>query len=310
MPRCVNGVLQVDELGRLILPPEIAARLGLTPGREAMFSLHGAALHITPPIEHLARVNLEITNACNLDCATCMRNVWDEPIGRMDAALFARVLDGLHSFWPRPLVFFGGYGEPLAHPDVVEMVRQVKALGCTTELITNGILLHPQTAAALLDAGLDTLWASLDGATPEHYSDVRLGSELPRVLENIAHLRQLRDRNSSTRPQIGIAFVAMQSNIADLPEVLRLGAHLGAERFSVSNVLAHTPQLNREVLYRRCLDRNTRPDAHPQVDLPYMDLSPETTAALAGVLDGPYDCLLYTSPSPRDRTRSRMPSSA
>ena len=25
---------------------------------------------------------------------------------------------------------------------------------------------------------------------------------------------------------------------------------------------------------------------------------------------GRYDCLLYTSPSPRDRTRSRMPSSA
>ena len=25
---------------------------------------------------------------------------------------------------------------------------------------------------------------------------------------------------------------------------------------------------------------------------------------------GHYDCLLYTSPSPRDRTRSRMPSSA
>ena len=27
-------------------------------------------------------------------------------------------------------------------------------------------------------------------------------------------------------------------------------------------------------------------------------------------LDSPDDCLLYTSPSPRDRTRSRMPSSA
>ena len=26
--------------------------------------------------------------------------------------------------------------------------------------------------------------------------------------------------------------------------------------------------------------------------------------------DKGYDCLLYTSPSPRDRTRSRMPSSA
>ena len=28
------------------------------------------------------------------------------------------------------------------------------------------------------------------------------------------------------------------------------------------------------------------------------------------LLDGLWDCLLYTSPSPRDRTRSRMPSSA
>jgi len=27
-------------------------------------------------------------------------------------------------------------------------------------------------------------------------------------------------------------------------------------------------------------------------------------------LEAGYDCLLYTSPSPRDRTRSRMPSSA
>ena len=31
---------------------------------------------------------------------------------------------------------------------------------------------------------------------------------------------------------------------------------------------------------------------------------------IAAYLDDPVFCLLYTSPSPRDRTRSRMPSSA
>ena len=31
---------------------------------------------------------------------------------------------------------------------------------------------------------------------------------------------------------------------------------------------------------------------------------------LEGFIDAHDDCLLYTSPSPRDRTRSRMPSSA
>ena len=34
------------------------------------------------------------------------------------------------------------------------------------------------------------------------------------------------------------------------------------------------------------------------------------TAKVVGWAKGPKICLLYTSPSPRDRTRSRMPSSA
>ena len=34
------------------------------------------------------------------------------------------------------------------------------------------------------------------------------------------------------------------------------------------------------------------------------------TAAITAVKAALYPCLLYTSPSPRDRTRSRMPSSA
>ena len=33
-------------------------------------------------------------------------------------------------------------------------------------------------------------------------------------------------------------------------------------------------------------------------------------AAMAGYKTNLYDCLLYTSPSPRDRQKSRMPSSA
>ena len=35
---------------------------------------------------------------------------------------------------------------------------------------------------------LDVLWVSLDGATPEGFGDVRLGAELPLILENLRHL--------------------------------------------------------------------------------------------------------------------------
>jgi len=38
-------------------------------------------------------------------------------------------------------------------------------------------------------------------------------------------------------------------------------------------------------------------------------LKPEFVMSIGDLIEG-YSCLLYTSPSPRDRTRSRMPSSA
>ena len=44
--------------------------------------------------------------------------------------------------------------------------------------------------------------------------------------------------------------------------------------------------------------------------LPSDKSSEQVALAEDGVLNGAKSCLLYTSPSPRDRTRSRMPSSA
>ena len=40
------------------------------------------------------------------------------------------------------------------------------------------------------------------------------------------------------------------------------------------------------------------------------DLVHRMTSSTQLSVNGAYTCLLYTSPSPRDRTRSRMPSSA
>jgi len=59
----------------------------------------------------------------------------------MTRETFAHIVEGLRAFSPSPTVFFGGFGEPLAHSDIVEMVTQVKALGAPVELITNGTLL-------------------------------------------------------------------------------------------------------------------------------------------------------------------------
>jgi len=121
----------VDKKGRLVLPPEVASRYGLKPGAEVCIDEERDSLSLRPPLSHLRKVYVEVTNGCNLDCRTCIRTIWEEPIGQMDHTTFHRIIEELKVFSPPPTVFFGGFGEPLAHPHIVEMVVKAKALGCS-----------------------------------------------------------------------------------------------------------------------------------------------------------------------------------
>lgn len=276
-------IIEIDEKGRLVLPAEAAGRLGLTPGAQAELEAQGEHLVLRRSVHQLARLYIEPTNTCNLTCSTCVRNVWDEPPGRMSQAIFDRVLQGLGAFTPRPLVFFGGFGEPLSHPHILSMVAACKAVGCVVELITNATLLDESTARELLIAGLDGLWVSLDGATPQSYADVRLGDCLPQVLANLQRFSNLRAELGRSDCHIGVAFVAMRRNLADLPAVIRLGVERGATRFSVSNVLAHTPELHHEVLYKQALydTQHQFPAAQVEIHLPRFDLDGSVRQVLA-----------------------------
>jgi MoaA/NifB/PqqE/SkfB family radical SAM enzyme len=133
------------------------------------------------------------------------------------------------------------------------MIRLGKESGCSVELITNGILLTEHISEQLVDIGLDVLWISIDGVTPESYADVRLGASLPTVLNNLDSLLRIRDRGYKMKPQVGIACVAMKRNIHELPQLIRMGGEKGIELFSISNVLAYTPELREEVIYERTL---------------------------------------------------------
>lgn len=277
---------EVDEQGRLVLPPEVVAQFGLRPGTRARIETDAQQLRLHRPTDHLAKVYIEPTNRCNLDCRTCMRNTWDDPLGRMSGVTFDRIIAGLEALSTRPRVMFGGIGEPLSHPRILEMVARVKKLGGEVELITNGTMLSEARSRALIAAGLDTLWVSLDGATPESYEDVRLGAELPQVLDNLRALRSKRSYSYHPKPTLGIAFVAMKRNIADLPRLITLGRSVGATRFSVSNVLPYSDEMVPETLYDRSLHDAAylASDYVPQVSLPKMDLNELTQEAFLGTL--------------------------
>lgn len=280
--------IEVDEQGRFILPLELCKRYGFTAGSRIRLEEEPAGLHISGSTDRLARVYVEPTNLCNFDCRICMRNVWDEPLGMMGVETFSSILQGVKSIQPLPMIFFGGFGEPLAHPAIVEMIASARQVVSEVELITNGTLLNEMVAHSLVELGLNRLWVSIDGATPESYADVRLGDALPLVIANLGRLQELRAKSEANLPKLGIAFVAMRRNIADLPKVIRLGKQLGADHFMVSNLVPHTAELRDQVLYDHSMyESDLQPSQwSPEVSLPRMDLDARTIELLAEILKG------------------------
>jgi MoaA/NifB/PqqE/SkfB family radical SAM enzyme len=283
---------EVDEQGRLIFPPEMTAQFGLQPGAKFRVEPDGNRVQMHRPVTHLTKVYIEPTDLCNIACRTCIRNAWDDnSLGRMTDETFSRILESVQQLSPVPTIFFGGLGEPLFHKQTVEWIARAKAIGARVELITNGTMLTEKRSRQIIDAGLDVIWVSIDGATPESYADVRLGAELPKVIANLSRFRKMRRPSHRATPEIGVAFVAMARNIDDLPEVLRIGRSVGAKHFSVSNVLPYTENMQPEMLYTHTLRDITYMSSpwHPKLSLPRMDINEKTQNAFLQALQSGYN---------------------
>ena len=276
---------RVDAAGRLAGDAGDVRRLGLADGDELRVETGEALWVARRPVRDLARIYVEPTNRCNLSCRTCVRNAWDAPSGFMPREVFGALLDGLRAFPTRPLLFFGGFGEPLAHPEILSMLASAREAGTAVELITNGILLGEEARRAIVALGVRRLWVSVDGATPEGYQDVRLGDALPLILENLRAFRRLADEAPLLAPRLGIAFVAMRRNVGQLPAVVRLGRELGMDRLLVTNVVAYTEELRDEMLYDEGVAPGDGDSAErPAVLLPRLEPSEAVRRALSGVV--------------------------
>lgn len=273
---------EIDEDGRLILPANVVKNYGLQPGAKVRLDEGENFIRMHRPVTHLTKVYIEPTVDCNLDCITCFRNGWEQPMGRMTEKTFAGIMEGLKQLDPIPSIYFGGIGEPLFHTKTIDWIEEAKSLGVKVELITNGTILTEKISRRLIDAGLDVLWVSIDGADPETYADVRMGAELPNILENLKRFSRMRPPHHHPKPEIGIAFVAMKRNIADLPKVIQLGKSVKAKYYSVSNLQPATAEMQDDRLYTQTMHNIAYMQAPnlPRLSLPKMDFDETTREAL------------------------------
>ncbi|MBC7259115.1 MAG: tungsten cofactor oxidoreductase radical SAM maturase [Chloroflexi bacterium] len=237
-----------DQQGRLVLPEDFLQRRHIPPDSEYWLDEREGDLILHPCARDARKLYVEPTTGCNLHCRTCIRNVWQDPESQMTMDIFARIAASLDELPSLERVIFTGFGEPLTHPHILDMIQAVRERGLAVTVGSNGLLLDKRMADELVRLGVDRLVVSVDGVKPETYAGVR-GAMISQVLENIRHVNDAKARRASLVPALGIEFVALKSNVAELGLLTGLASRLGAARVLVSNVLAYTADMRDEMLY-------------------------------------------------------------
>ena len=258
-------------------------RWGFVPGEEFEVTETPEGILLRRADPPLMKVYVEPTSRCNLNCRTCVRHSWNEPLGVMSDETYDRLIAGLRAVPTLRTVAFWGFGEPLLHPSIARMIAAANALGAETEMITNGLLLDAERSRALIDSGLDRLIVSVDGATPSAHGDVRDGASLDAVIANVEELNRQKLESGRTTPEIGVEFVIMRSNVGELPKLRALASRLEARFIVLTNVLPYTPDLVPEMLYGMRAGRSYPQKSRwsPEVRLPRLEARGELLEPLS-----------------------------
>lgn len=187
---------------------------------------------------------IEVTSRCNLRCVMCPVTVLADrwPALEMSWETFQRIA---RAFEKTRWVHLQGWGEPLLHSRLFDMIALAKGAGCQASFTTNGVLLTRRASEQLLDLGLDLLAVSIAGATSGTHEAIRVGSNFRGVLDNVRRFVALRTQRGSRTPRVEILFLMTRTNLSELPRVVELAANLGVDELAATNLdYAITPGLD------------------------------------------------------------------
>ncbi len=162
-------------------------------------------------------------------------------------------------------VVLHGLGEPLLNKDLPRMIAYLKNRGTYVLFNSNGILLNEKRGQALIDAGLDELRLSMDGASRETYALVRGVNAFDKIWRNVKAFIAMQREQDANKPALSLWFTAMRENLHELPCLVDLASEHGVREIYLQRLvyfeegLAHSKQAlfrrsNREelALIKRC----------------------------------------------------------
>ena len=205
--------------------------------------------------KHPAKLFVEVTTLCNLQCGMCVKQngTGGIPEGTMSMETFERLAP---AFPHLESLVLNGIGEPLLHPQLEEFISRARDLLPEKAWVgfqSNGMLLTDERAASLVDAGLDRICISLDTVSDDSFRSIRSGGEVRGIVAAFASLNKAKMGRQGRDLRIGIEFVLIRNNLADLPEAIRWAGRSGASFAIVTQLLPY----HQDIVAQTAYDTNT-----------------------------------------------------
>jgi len=145
-------------------------------------------MFIDPFGRAITYLRISLTDRCNLRCVYCMPEGglrWQKRADQLSVDEILRVVGTAAKGGVKRIRLTGG--EPLVHPQIVEIVRRIASVPGVEEvsLTTNAMLLE-RLAGSLAEAGLRRVNVSLDSLDPGKFKRITRGGDIDRVWKGIA----------------------------------------------------------------------------------------------------------------------------
>lgn len=135
-------------------------------------------------------------------------------VGFIKREVWTKALDEIGS-WPTNInLDIHGAGEPLMHPDFLNILAYAKSKGnINVGFFCNATLLNQEKARAIIELGVDWVCFSIDGSEKEIFEYFRKGAVLEAVEENIKYLLSIR---KNKKPNISFNMVNHEEAALDI----------------------------------------------------------------------------------------------
>ncbi|MEL7490261.1 MAG: radical SAM protein [Pseudomonadota bacterium] len=211
-------------------------------------------------------VKIDISPQCSLACPHCLhadpaergRSLLDrqefKKSHRMDLAQFEGVIDQIKDKAVAISLFY--YGDPLAHPQIDEMIAVARAARLEVHLTSHFSYNFTEARIRrLVDAGLSHITVAVDGATQESYEQTRVRGRLDWVLANLKMMSDYKHAQKLKHPFIEVQHILFPHHapdelkrVRDMAEELRVDTFTSFEglrfdeRGDLYNVVDDDPQ--------------------------------------------------------------------